>query len=218
MQGARFIAVIAVICAAATPRPLLGDDSAKFDRAERCAALTARALKLLDEGEAAPSKEEKVAAYSTGRELALEAVALDPSNADAHFVVFATEGRMELLKGAVPNPISLYKVQGRLDRVLDLDPGHPGGLAAKGGLYRQLPWALGGNLEKAEVYLKRAIEQDPGAIGARIELAATYSQMGHPERCMPLLDEAIALAEEQGKPHRKAEAEALREKLAQPRK
>lgn len=213
MLGVRFIIAAALFTTALAGASFAGD-TANLDRVARCAELTARAQKLLDTGEAATDKVEKLAAYKNARDLALEAVALDSSNADAHFVVFATEGRLQLMKGAVPNPISLYKVQGRLDQVLDLDPQHAGGLTAKGGLYRQLPWALGGNLEKAEAYLKRAIEQDPDAIGARIELAATYRDMGHLERCVPLLDEAIALAEQQGKPHRVAEARQVLESLA----
>ncbi len=208
LTNAILAAVLAIGVGSATVRA--DDTVANLDRAARGAALTERAHKLLDAAEAAPTKQAKVEAYTQSRELAKEAVALDQANADAHFIVFATEGRLQLLKGTVPNPISLYKVQGRLDHVLELDPEHPGGLAAKGGLYRQLPWALGGDLAKAEDYLKRAIEQDPNAIGARIELAATYRDMGHTERCSALLDEAIALAEKQGKSHRKAEAEAVR--------
>lgn len=214
MTAARIGAILAVLLATvALTRPLQATDGATVERDARSAELTVQAVKILDAAEAEPSKDGKIAAYNKCRELALEAVALDQSNADAHFVVFAAEGRLQLIKGAVPNPIALYKVQGRLDQVLDLDPEHAGGLTAKGGLYRQLPWALGGNLDKAEAFLKRAIEQDPNAIGARIELAATYRDMGHPERCGPLLDEAVALAEQQGKPHRIAEAHAVRDSL-----
>jgi tetratricopeptide (TPR) repeat protein len=216
MNGSKHIAAVCVLLALAVGIPAAHADEANppGDRAARCADLTRRAQSFLDAAEAEPSKERKMEAYGKSRDLALEAVALNESNADAHFIVFAAEGRLQLMKGAVPNPISLYKVQGRLDQVLELDPQHAGGLTAKGGLYRQLPRALGGDLDKAEVYLKRAIEQDPNAIGARIELAATYRDMGHPERCDALLETAIAIAEKQGKPHRIAEAEALRASLA----
>lgn len=176
--------------------------------------LVVRAQSFLDQAEAAKLKADKVTAYESARDTARQALALDGDNADAHFVVFAAEGRLELLSGAVPNPMKLYKAQGRLDHVLELNPAHSDGLAAKGGLYRQLPWALGGDLDKAETFLKRAIEENPEAIGARLELAATYLDKGQPEKCGRLIDEAVAIAEKQGKTHRVEEAEKLRAQLA----
>jgi tetratricopeptide (TPR) repeat protein len=191
----------------------LADGAVKSD-VSRASDLVARAAQLLDEAEAAKSSEKKVVAYEQARDTARQVLALDENNADAHFVVFAAEGRLELLSGAVPNPVRLYKAQDRLDHVLELDPSHPDGLAAKGGLYRQLPWALGGNLDKAETFLKRAIEENPEAIGARLELAATYLDKGEPEKCGRLIDEAVAIAEKQGKTHRVEEAVKLRAELA----
>ncbi len=176
--------------------------------------LAQRALDLLQVAEAAESKSEKIAAYKRCRDVAKRAVALDQSNADAHFAVFAAEGRLELLNGAVPNPVNLYRAQERLDHVLELDPGHSAGLAAKGGLYRQLPWMLGGDLEKAESFLKRAIELNPEAIGARIELAATYFDKGEREKCAPILDEARAIAEKQGKLFRLKQVARLRAEIS----
>jgi len=219
MNGTRLSAVVAVFLAllAGAPAARAEDPDARGDKTARGADLTAKALSLLDAAEAEPIKDRKIEAYKKCRDVAREAVALDETNADAHFILFATEGRLQLIKGAVPNPISLYKVQGRLDHVLELDPQHPAGLAAKGGMYRQLPWALGGDLDKAEQYLKRAIERDPNSIGARIELAATYRDMGRTDRCDALLEKAISIAQQQGKPHRIAEAEALRASLPSPR-
>jgi tetratricopeptide (TPR) repeat protein len=92
---------------------------------------------------------------------------------------------------------------------LQLDPNHSDALAAKGGLYRQLPWLLGGSLEKAEGCLTRSIEINPNAVSARTELAATYRDMGEPERGVPLLEKAIQVAEHEGKYRQLAEAQAL---------
>ena len=83
-----------------------------------------------------------------------------------------------LVEGVVPNPFNLIKINKQLDRTLDLDPNHADALAAKGGLYRQLPRLLGGSLSKAEKCLIQAIAYDPNAIDARIELAETYREMG----------------------------------------
>jgi tetratricopeptide (TPR) repeat protein len=178
-------------------------------------SLAVSALAYLEKGDEAAIGEAQLTEYRRGLELAQKAVALDESNADAQFALFATEGRIVLSDGPLPNPIQLYEARARLDKVLEIDPHHANALAAKGGLYRQLPWALGGDLDKAESYLTRAIEADPEAIGARIELAATYRDKGQTERCRPLLNEAVAIAEGQGKQRRVREANQLLAELSE---
>ncbi len=208
--------ILALLSLLAGPLPATARDYSAADGSstDPCAALAARALEILQEAEAAEAKQAKVAAYEKSRAVAESVLALDESNADAHFVVFASEGRLELIDGAIPNPVNLYKANERLERVLELDPAHSAGLAAKGGLYRQLPWMLGGDLDKAESYLKQAIELNSQSIGARIELAATYFAMGQRDKCSPLLDEAYALAEKQGKTYRLKEVARLRAQIA----
>lgn len=179
------------------------------DTQREAQALASRALLCLQRGEDASSADARRAAYGEGLELARRAVDLDDRNADAHFAVFGNEGRLMLLDGVTPNPISLLKVNRELERALALNPNHADALAAKGGLYRQLPWALGGSLSLAEECLTRAIANDPDAVGARIELAATYRDMGNPDRGLPLLTTAAAIAERDGKRRQLAEARTL---------
>ena len=179
------------------------------DTQREAQSLADRALLSLRRGEHATDDGAKRAAYHEGLELARQAVGLDDCNADAHFAVFGNEGRLMLLDGVTPNPISLLKVNRELERALSLNPNHADALAAKGGLYRQLPWALGGSLSLAEECLTRAIANDPDAVGARIELAATYRDMGDPDRGLPLLATAVALAERDGKRRQLAEARTL---------
>jgi tetratricopeptide (TPR) repeat protein len=171
--------------------------------------LAKRALDCLHRGEDATTSESKLASYKEGLDFATRAVAADDHNADAHFVCFATRGRIMLLEGAGANPVNLLSLNRELDRALELDPNHTDALAAKGGLYRQLPWVLGGSLEKAERYLSRSVELDPDAVGARIELAETYRDMGHPERSVPLLEKAAQVAERMGKYRQLGEARSL---------
>lgn len=176
---------------------------------EQSQALAVRALVCLQRGEDASNPDAKRTAYDEGLALARQAVELDDKNADAHFAVFGNEGRLMLLDGVTPNPISLLKVNRELERALELNPNHSDALAAKGGLYRQLPWALGGSLNLAEECLTKAIANDPNAVSARIELAATYRDMGHPDRGLPLLDKAMVIAEREGKQRQLAEARTL---------
>ena len=165
-------------------------------------------LKLAEEGDP-PSKSQ---CYAEGLELARQAIAMDDTNADAHFAVFATMGRLMLEHGATPNPFNLLKVGRELDRALELNPRHSDALASKGGLARQLPMLLGGSLSKAERYLQQSIENDPNAVGARIELARVYQDRGEEAKAVELLRTAATLAEQQGRAHKLAEA---RELLAQ---
>jgi tetratricopeptide (TPR) repeat protein len=175
--------------------------------------LAEQALVSLRRGEDGLSKETRLQAYREGLELARRAVAADELNADAHFAVFANHGRILLLEGAVPNPLNLLEVNRELDRALELDPNHADALASKGGLYRQLPRLLGGSQQKAEECLNRAIEIDPDAVGARIELARLYQDMGQPDRGLPLLHKAVDVAERDGKYRQLCEARELIEQI-----
>lgn len=178
--------------------------------AEKSRVLSARAIALLKQAEDATDRDAKRQLYQQGLELANAALSLDERNADAHFARFATKGRLLLLDGASPNPLNLARLQRDLDRALELNPNHPDALAAKGGLYRQLPRLLGGSERKAEECLTKAIALEPErAVGARIELAQLYFDRGEKERAVALLEQAIAIAERDGKLRQRDEAEAL---------
>jgi tetratricopeptide (TPR) repeat protein len=181
-------------------------------RVEAAQDFAQRALDCLHQGEDTATKEAKLAAYRDGLQWAERAVAADDNNADAHYARFANQGRIMLLEGAAANPLNLLTVNRELDRTLELNPNHADALAARGGMYRQLPWVLGGSLEKAADYLSRAVALDPDACGSRIELAETYRDMGHPERSIPLLEKAAQVAERMGKQH---QLDAARELLVQ---
>jgi len=172
-----------------------------------------QSLQYLHKGEDAATKEQKLAAYQEGLELANRAVDLDDDNADAHFAIFGNKGRILLLQGVTANPVSLLQVNRDLERALELNPNHADALAAKGGLYRQLPWVLGGSLSVAETCLTKAIALDPDAVSARIELAATYRDMGQPERGVPLLKTAASIAQRQGKERQLHEAQDMMREL-----
>jgi len=183
--------------------------AAALERGEAAQELADQSIACLKQGEDLQDKQAKLAEYRQGLDLAQRAVVADDSNADAHFAVFANEGRIMLLEGAVPNPLNLLKINRELDRCLQLNPNHADALAAQGGLYRQLPWVLGGDLDKAQTALNRAIELDPTAVGARIELAQLYRDRGQPTRSVELLREAATIAESMNKQRQLGEAQRL---------
>lgn len=210
------LATAALLCAAGLLLPPAVDAqtvSVRLPDRERAAELTSQALVLLEEGEDARDERVKMARYREGEKLAREALALDDTIADTHFALFATEGRRLVLEGSI-NPFSLLKVNRSLDRCLEIDPNHSDALAARGGMYRQLPTLLGGSLRKAEEYLRRSIQLDPEACGARIELAKTYHEMGDEEKVEPLLREALFWAERLNKPRRVREAREFLDEVA----
>lgn len=177
------------------------------------AELGKKAVKCLERGENMTDAKQKRAAYEEGLDLAKQAVALDDANADGHFAIFANQGRLMLMDGVVVNPVNLLKVSRELDRALEIDPNHSDSLAAKGGLYRQLPWFLGGSLNKAEDMLVKSIELNPNAVNARIELAECYRDMGQPERGLPELEKAVVIANRNGRLREAATAQALLEEI-----
>lgn len=190
--------------------------SATPEAKRQAQTLAEQALACLRRGEDVADKQQKLAAYQQGLDLASRAVALDDENSDAHFAIFGNKGRILLLEGMGANPISLLQVNRDLERALELNPNHADALAAKGGLYRQLPWVLGGSLAVAENCLTKAITIDPDAVSARIELAETYRDMGQPERGLPLLQRAAVIAERQGKERQLKEARDLLRELQAP--
>jgi tetratricopeptide (TPR) repeat protein len=208
-----FSYVAAVVCmavAAAFPVPAAGQQSVYArERNEAAQDLARQSLACLRRGEDAFDVEVRRQAYTEGAELAKKAVAADDLNADAHFALFANNGRLQLLDGTVPNPFNLAKANRELERTLELDPNHADALAAKGGLYRQLPRLLGGNEEKAEECLTRAIDLNPNSIGARVELAQLYHDQGSTQRSLPLLRSAVEVAEREGRFKDLAEARLL---------
>ncbi|HVM97979.1 MAG TPA: hypothetical protein VMT89_16410 [Candidatus Acidoferrales bacterium] len=162
--------------------------------------LARRAVDCLIQGEDSATTAAQLDEYHRGLSLAEQAVAVDAQNADAQFALAANLGRVTLLESDPPNPLRLTRALHALDTALELDPHHPDALAARGGLYRQMPWWLGRDLHKAVDYLRQAVQLDPDNIGARIELALTYRDLGLPNQSIPLLEEAMVIAEKRRRP------------------
>lgn len=170
----------------------------------------------LEQGEASNDDAVKLKWYDRGKGLAEKAIQLDDRDADAHFAMFANWGRWLQTDGWVKNAFQLPALWRELDRSLELEPNHPDALAAKGGLYLQLPGFLGGDLGKAEPLLLRSIAVDPNAVGARLELADCYLQQNRPAAARELATTALRLALAQHKQRFVARATALIEQIGPP--
>ena len=172
-----------------------------------------RALVCLQRGEDATDPDAKRTAYDEGLDLARRAVALDDDNADAHFAIFANEGRLMLLDGVTAEPDQPAEGERRA-RACARDQSEPLRRAGRQGrALSAAPLGARRQPDVAEECLTKAIASDPNAVSARIELAATYRDMGQPERGLPLLDKAVVIAERQGKQRQLAEARTLLSEL-----
>jgi hypothetical protein len=180
------------------------------------AASIRESYRLLEQGEASDDATTKLALYSRGKELAEQALKEDDLNAEAHFALFANWGRWLQTDGWLKNSFRLPALWRELDRTLELDPHHPDALAAKGGLYLQLPSFLGGDAEKARGFLERAVELDPAAVGARLELAECYIADDRREEARDLAAAAHRIALEQGKERFVRRASDLLRRLGPP--
>jgi tetratricopeptide (TPR) repeat protein len=172
--------------------------------------------RLLEEGEASDDVATKLALYSRGKDLAERAIEQNDRNPEAHFALFANWGRWLQADGWLRNSVHLPALWKELNRTLELDPDHPDALAAKGGLYLELPRFLGGDVDKAQRFLERAVALDADSVGARLELAECYIEKDRKEEARQLADVARRLAVEQGKVHFVRQASELLSRLGSP--
>jgi len=163
------------------------------------AAAIRESYQCLETGEASEDDTTKLYWYERGKEHAETAIREDANDPDAHFALFANWGRWLQIDGWLKNSFKLPALRRELDRTIELDPNHADALAAKGGLYLQLPGFLGGDTSKAEGLLRRSIELDPAAVGARLELADCYVLQKQPDAARSLVATALRLAIEQKK-------------------
>ncbi len=109
---------------------------------------------------------------------------LDSNNAEVHFQIARTQGRVALFKG-VWSSIGLAKeVKKEVDKALELDPKHDGALHILGRWHREAsdkpkifraPIGLGSaNKEDALIALKEAVKLRPDYINHHLELGKTF--------------------------------------------
>ena len=182
--------------------------------AETAAELAASAMHECEQGQLAPTRDERVAHYERGQKLAEQAVAADDKSAAAHFGIFCNLGELLRVDGEkITSILGFRQMMRELDRTIELDPDHLDALSAKGVLLVKLPSLLGGDLPKGEQMLERVLREDPGAITARITLAELYAERGKRTDAVALAAQARELARAVHRVDKIAKAEAELEKL-----
>lgn len=120
----------------------------------------------------------RIEAYEAGARAAKQAYQIDDSNADAHFFHAVNLGSAALLKSVVNVVMVVKEVKRCVLHAIELDPKHAPSLQMMGGLLIELPWFLGGDEQKAQAYLERAIAADGNYTKARILVAKLYRKQG----------------------------------------
>jgi tetratricopeptide (TPR) repeat protein len=120
----------------------------------------------------------KLASYERGRDVAKRAIDLAPRSPEAHLWYAANLGRWAITKGKLRAAFLLSTLRSEIDTILELDPNHVPGLALAGSFYLETPAILGGDVPRAEGYLRKALTLDPHFTRARVELSRCLIALG----------------------------------------
>jgi tetratricopeptide (TPR) repeat protein len=157
-------AAIAVLVAGSTP-------STRAD-ALPGSARAFEALALCDAAARQPDDAVRSSLLEQGLALAEAAVETDPADAAGHFAVFCTLGRrVQRHPLAWGTPGAVRRARREIDRALELAPGSPELLTAKGIMLLELPRLLGGDPDEGRRLLHRALELAPGFADAEHAIA-----------------------------------------------
>jgi tetratricopeptide (TPR) repeat protein len=126
----------------------------------------------------APNVDAKLASYERGRDVAKRAIDLAPRSPEAHFWYAANLGRWASTRGKLHAAFLLSTLKQEIQTVLELDPNNVPGLAVAGSFYLDTPSLFGGDVPRAEGYLRKALSLDPHFTRARVELARCLIEQG----------------------------------------
>lgn len=130
-------------------------------------------------------------AYEAGAKAAKRAYEIDDTNADAHFFHAVNLGSAERLRGIANAAMVVKEIKYCAQRAIELNPKHAQALQMMGGLLIELPWVLGGDEQKAQEYLERAVTADGNYTKAHLLLAKLYRKQGRVEEAKTHLKAVI---------------------------
>lgn len=138
------------------------------------------------------TKEGRIRSFEKGVEIAERAIEISPNNPDAHFFYVANLALVGQTKGIFNSLFMLPEVRAKLDHILELDPNHTYGLGMQGTLYYYLPSILGGDMKISEIYLRRALFNDPHLSSAKLYLAMNLKKQKRYDEAVEVLNELIS--------------------------
>lgn len=134
-------------------------------------------------GETTP-RDSQLAIFEEARDVEKRALELNEADADAHFQLARSLGKIALFKGIFKSVSLAKQVRKEAERALHLDSLHDGAWHILGRWHREvskkpkilrLPMGLGAaNKEDALSFIKRAVELNPAYINHHLEMGITY--------------------------------------------
>ncbi|HTW92610.1 MAG TPA: tetratricopeptide repeat protein [bacterium] len=131
-------------------------------------------------GDGGTDRKEKQNWYVKARATADTLRQRNPENPDGHMWWATAQGRLGQLRGILSSAGMSGSLKSEYEQVLRLDSGYALAWYAMGRLYEALPSLLGGNLKRAEDYLRHGLVADSNYTTIRLELARVYLRLQKP--------------------------------------
>ncbi|TYB95788.1 MAG: tetratricopeptide repeat protein [Kosmotoga sp.] len=137
-------------------------------------------------------EEKKVENYERARELAEQAIEMDPNYGYAYYVAGASIGQLAEFAGIVKSLFMLGDFDHFIGKAMELMPTNNLPFLAMGMRYRDTPWPFR-NYGKSEELLLKAINLDPDYINSYYELALLYEKWGKMDKAAEYFQKVLEL-------------------------
>jgi len=155
--------------------------------------LAIKAHLFMVRGEDEEDPQLKARLYAAARAAADSLRAANEKNPLGHVWWAAAQGRLLEQRNMVAAAAGVAQVRRENERALELDPGCALASFALGRMYEELPRLLGGNLKKAERFLRQGVTSDPNYTVIRLELARVLARQGRREDAVTELRRLLAV-------------------------
>jgi len=129
---------------------------------------------LLQLGDDAVDRKVKRDWYAKAKAVADTLRRRNPRDPDGHMWWAAAQGRLGQLNGLLSSAGMVGSLRREFGRAVDLDSGYAFAWYALGRLHEELPSLWGGDVNRAEDYLRRGLAADSNYTIIRLELARVY--------------------------------------------
>jgi tetratricopeptide (TPR) repeat protein len=151
--------------------------------------------------------------YDEGIDLARRSIALDPSNAEAHYSLFLNLGRKSERTGISAQFRNVSELKSELAKTIELDPNHAHAWEAQGEMLLQLPRLMGGSRSEGEKALRRSQDLAPNWAKPPLRLAELHEKDGDTAKARAEASRALELARKSGDTRVASDAEAIMNRL-----
>jgi tetratricopeptide (TPR) repeat protein len=148
---------------------------------------------LLRLGERQDAKSDKLANYVRAEKILRRAVALAPSQPQAHYWLGLAMGRRGQVRGILQSLFLIGPLRREMLTVLKLDPKNGGAHHVLGEMLMEIPAVAGGDKQKGVRELELAARLEPDYSPHFIDLAEAYIAVGQKAKAKAALDHIAAI-------------------------